>query len=108
MGKVVHHMTFKVDQYVNTSDGFIGYIFEDTGSAYRIAICERDEERDVSASELALWMPKAGRCVAEIDNEDSPVGIVVDAGEEISLVVWRGLQRQVSWVNSCLQPVWID
>jgi hypothetical protein len=56
---------FKVDQYVKMSDGFTGYIYEDTGhreeaSPYRVAICERDEERVLSASELTLWMPKAG------------------------------------------------
>jgi hypothetical protein len=44
--------------------------------------------------------------VTEIDNEDSPVGIVVEAGEGISLVVWKNLRRQVSWVNSCLEPIW--
>lgn len=101
-------MTFRVDQYVNTNDGFIGYIFEDTGSAYRIAICERDEECTHLECELTPWSPQNGERVVEADNEDSPVGIVVDAGDEISLVVWRGLQRQVSWVNSCLEPVWSD
>jgi hypothetical protein len=56
---------FKVDQYVNTSDGLTGYIYEDNGGdeesrPYQIAICEHDEERSVSASEVALWSPKAG------------------------------------------------
>jgi len=51
---------FKVDQYVNTADGFTGYIYDDNGDheesgPYRIAICERDEERRCSASELILW-----------------------------------------------------
>jgi hypothetical protein len=55
---------FNVGQYVTTPDGLTGYIFEDNGSyedsrPYRIAICERDEERSVSASEVALWVPKA-------------------------------------------------
>jgi hypothetical protein len=45
--------------------------------------------------------------VTEAGNEDSPVGIVVEAGEEISQVVWKNLRRQVSWVNASLQPVWI-
>jgi hypothetical protein len=104
----VGHRLFKADQYVNTSDGLTGYIYEDSGSEYQIAICEHDEERCISASELMPWSPQNGDRVVEAGNEGSPVGIVVDAGEEISLVVWRGLQRQVSWVNSCLQPVWID
>jgi hypothetical protein len=56
---------FKVDQYVTTSDGLTGYIYEDNGSheesgPYQIAICERDEERSVSASELTLWKSKPG------------------------------------------------
>jgi hypothetical protein len=56
---------FKVDQYVNTADGFTGYVYEDNGGheesrPYRIAFCAQDEERNVSASELTLWAPKAG------------------------------------------------
>jgi hypothetical protein len=54
------HRLFKVGQYATTTDGLTGFIFEDTGSAYNIAICEHDEERSVSASELTLWSPKAG------------------------------------------------
>jgi hypothetical protein len=62
----------KVDQYVNTTDGLTGYIFEDNGGyedsrPYRIAICERDEERSVSASEVSLWIPEPG------DNNSEPV-----------------------------------
>jgi hypothetical protein len=49
---------FKTGQYVNTADGFTGYIYEDNGSNYQIAICERDEERNVLASELTLYTPK--------------------------------------------------
>jgi hypothetical protein len=56
---------FKVDQYVITPDGFTGYIYEDNGGPeesrpYHIAICEQNEERTVSASEVTLWVPKAG------------------------------------------------
>jgi hypothetical protein len=56
---------FKVDQYVSTSDGLTGYVYQDNGNheendPYQIAICERDEERCSSASELTLWTPKAG------------------------------------------------
>jgi hypothetical protein len=55
---------FKVDQYV-TSNGLTGYVYDDNGGheesrPYRIAFCERDEERNCSASELTLWVPKAG------------------------------------------------
>jgi hypothetical protein len=56
---------FKVDQYVTTSDGLTGDIYEDTGQheekrPYQIAICEHDEERWVSASDVTLWVPKLG------------------------------------------------
>lgn len=59
------HRLFKVDQYVNTLDGLTGYVYADNGSheenrTYEVAICERDEERFCSASELSLWVPKAG------------------------------------------------
>ena len=95
---------FKTDQYVTTSDGFTAYIY----GRDQIAICERDEERSVSASELTLWVPKVGERVTEAGNEDSPVGIIVDAGEENSLVVWTGFLRQVSWLNTGLEPAWTD
>jgi hypothetical protein len=112
-GEIVHHMTnvaagqgtFKTGQYVNTSDGFTGYIYEDNGE-YQIAICERDEERSVTASDLTRWSPRNGERVVETGNDNSLIGIVVEAGNEISEVVWKGLLRQVSFVNSCLEPVW--
>jgi hypothetical protein len=102
---------FKVGQYVNTSDGFTAFVYADCGSRvesnpYQIAICERDEERSATASELTPWSPQNGERVVEAGNESSPAGIVVETGEEISQVVWKNLHRQVSWVNSCLEPAW--
>jgi hypothetical protein len=99
---------FRGGQYANTSDGFTGFIYADNGGHYQVAICEHDEERRCSASELTPWTPKNGDRVVEADNDDSPIGTVVEAGEEISLVVWKGLMRQVSFVNSCLEPAWSD
>jgi hypothetical protein len=66
----VGHRLFKVGQYVNTSDGFTAFVFSDSGNdedggPYQIAICERNEERSASASELTLWMPKPGDTNAE-------------------------------------------
>jgi hypothetical protein len=96
-----------IGQYViNTSDGLIGFIFADKEGRYEVAVCERDEERRYSASELIPWVPKAGERVTEINNEDGAIGIVVEAGETISLVKWDNLNRHVSWVNSSLEPVW--
>jgi hypothetical protein len=102
---------FATGKYVNTQDGLTAYIYDDNGKSeesrpYRVAICEHDEERSLSANELTLWTPKPGQRVTEIDNEDSPVGIVVEAGEDISQVVWKNLRRQVPWVNSSLEPIW--
>jgi hypothetical protein len=56
---------FKVDQHVTPGDGNAGYVHGDNGGheesrPYSIAICERDEERSCSASELVLWERKAG------------------------------------------------
>lgn len=53
--------SFRVGQYVTTSDGLTGFIYDDDGGPedgrpYEIAICERDEERFASASELTLWV----------------------------------------------------
>jgi hypothetical protein len=96
----------KIGQYANTSDGLIGFIYADNGSHYDVAICGHDEERRCSASDLTPWTPKNGKQVTEAGNEDSPIGTVVEAGEEISLVVWKGLLRQASWANSCLESAW--
>jgi hypothetical protein len=98
---------FKGGRYARTRtlDGIVCILGCEDGR-YQTAHTERDEEGWYSHSELAAWSPKAGERVTEIDNEDSPVGIVVEAGDEISLVVWKNLRRQVSWVNSCLEPVW--
>jgi hypothetical protein len=94
-----------VGAYARTPGGIV-FIMGCDGGNYRTVSTERDEERKYSRSKLTAWSPKAGERVIEADNEDSPVGIVVEAGEEISLVVWKNLRRQVSWVNSCLEPVW--
>jgi hypothetical protein len=107
-GYQVGNRAFKTGQYVNTTDGFKGYIFGncEENRTYHVAVCEHDEERCVSASGLTPWSPQNGERVTEIDNENSPIGIIVEAGEEESSVVWTGLRRQVSWFNSHLEPVW--
>lgn len=99
---------FEAGQYARTSDGFTAYIYGRDYEENQIAICERDEERTASASELIPWVPQNGDRVAEADNEGSPVGTIVDAGVEVSLVVWKGLLSQVSFANSRLFPVWTD
>jgi hypothetical protein len=80
---------------VRTKDGFTGFIYGVEGDRYKIAICEHDEERSCKPSKLEPWVPRISERVVEADNEDSPIGIVVDAaGEEFSLVVWPPLRRQ--------------
>jgi hypothetical protein len=91
--------------YARTAYGIVFILFcED--NRYRTVHTDRDEEAEYSASDMTPWSPQNGERVTEIDNEDSPVGIVVEAGEEESSVVWTGLRRQVSWFNSHLEPVW--
>lgn len=97
----------EVGQYVRTPAG-VGMIFGKTESQYEIALVERDEEVTFSAPDLIAWTPEDCERVTDIDNEDSPVGIVVEAGEEISQVVWKNLRRQAAWGNSYLEPAWID
>ena len=50
-------MGFLTDQYVNTQDGLTAYIYgkDDESRTYQIAICEHDEERNASESELTLY-----------------------------------------------------
>ena len=96
---------FKAGTYARTPDGIV-CIQGCDGGRYLTVHTERDEERKYKRSKLTAWSPKAGERVTEIDNEDSPVGIVVEAGNEISLVVWKNLRRQVSFLNSCLEPAW--
>jgi hypothetical protein len=96
-----------IGQRYARKDGIV-YIFGCEDSRYRtVARTDRDEERNCSAKDLTAWKPRNGERVTEIDNEGSPVGIVVEAGELASLVVWGSLRRQVSWKNSCLEPIWI-
>jgi hypothetical protein len=87
-------------------DGIV-YIFGCQDSRYQTVQTDRDEEGEYLASDLTAWSPQNGERVTEIDNEHSPVGIVVEAGEESSMVVWKNLRRQVSWANACLEPAWI-
>jgi hypothetical protein len=97
--------SFKVGQYARTSDGTV-FIQGFCGGSYQAVRTDRDEEGEYLASDLTPWSPQNGERVVEAGNEGSPVGIVVEAGEGDSLVVWKNLRRQVSWVNSCLQPTW--
>jgi hypothetical protein len=111
-GYQVGNRAFKTGQYVKTSDGFRGYIFGDSGDCeenqpYQIAICERGEERCVSASELALWSPKASERVIEANNEDCVIGTVIDVFDECrALVKWQGFTRLQSWLYADLEPAY--
>jgi hypothetical protein len=96
---------FKAGTYARISDDIV-FIQGFSGGSYQAVRTDRDEEGEYSASDLTPWKPMNGQRVTEIDNDDGPVGIVVESGEEISLVVWKNLRRQVGWVNSCLEPVW--
>jgi hypothetical protein len=102
----VGNSAFKVP-YARTVDGIVFILFCEDGR-YLTVHTERDEERWYSASDMTPWSPQNGERVVEEGSENSPIGIVVEAGEEESSVVWTGLRRQVSWFNSYLEPVWID
>jgi hypothetical protein len=102
---------FKVGQYVNTSDGFTAFIYADCGRReesrpYQIAICEHDEERSVSASELTLWVPKAGESVMDAHGE---VGEFLHTyGDATSVVKWKSFPLPEIRLNSGLEPIWTD
>ena len=96
-------MIIGVGQYVRTPEG-VEIVFGKTESKYEIALVERDAEVTYPATLLAAWTPCER--VAESGNEDGPVNIVVETGEEISLVKWDGLLRQVSFCNVGLEPAW--
>jgi len=104
---------FKAGQYVNTADGFTGYVFEDNGDnedgPYQVAICEHDEERRCSASELILWAPKAGDSVVEANSENGVQGIVVDIDDDgRSVVKWKCFLQTQTWFNTNLEPALND
>jgi hypothetical protein len=90
-----------------TPDGVV-HVQGFDGGRYQTVHTERDEERKYKRSKLTAWSPRPGERVVEASNEDCVIGIVIEAGEEISLVKWGCLLRQVSFLNSCLEPVWID
>jgi hypothetical protein len=94
-------------QYARTSDGFTAYIYGRDHEENHVAICRHNEERTALANELTPWSPQNGERVVEAGNEGG-LGIVVEAGDEESLVVWKGFLRQVSWLNTNLEPVWSD
>jgi hypothetical protein len=94
-----------VGRYARTLEGIV-YIFGYEDNRYQTVRTDRDEERSVSASELTLWKPRNGERVKELGNDDGVTGTILEPGEEISLVKWDCLLRQVSWVNSCLEPAW--
>jgi hypothetical protein len=108
-GYQVGNRAFKTGQYVKTSDGFRGYIFGESGDreenrTYQVAICERDEERNVPASELTWWSPKASERVIEANNENCVIGIVIDVFDECrALVKWQGFTRLQSWLYADLE-----
>jgi hypothetical protein len=102
---------FEQGQYVRTSDGFTGYIYEDSGDpeesrTYQIVICERDEERLVSASEVTLWVPKAG---------DEVVNAFGETGEFLhrydvrtSVVKWKEFPLPQICLSASLEPICTD
>jgi hypothetical protein len=94
-----------VGGHARTVDGIV-FIVGCKDNLYQTVRTDRDEEGEYSASNLTPWSPQNGELVIEAGNENSSIGIVVEAGEGASLVVWSGLQRQVSFVNSCLEPIW--
>jgi hypothetical protein len=101
---------FKFGQYVNTSDGLTGYVFEDNGGdecrPFQIAICRGDEERCYSASELTLWIPKAGEPVVDAQGE---VGECLHAyGAATSVVKWKCFPLPEIRLNTGLEPIWAD
>jgi hypothetical protein len=96
---------FKADTYARTSDGIV-YIFGYEDSRYQAVRTDCEEEGEYFSSDLTPWSPQNGERVTEADNERSPIGIVVEAGEDISQVVWKNLWQQVPWVNSRLEPAW--
>jgi len=52
--------------YVRTPDG-VGYIFDQEGFNYRIALVDRDQEVTHTANKLTLWQPMEGEAVAPAD-----------------------------------------
>jgi hypothetical protein len=98
---------FKAGEYARTVDGIVLILNFGVGS-FRTVRTDGEEERVYLASDLTPWSPQNDERVVEANNEDSPIGIVVDGGEDISLVVWKNLRSQVSFVNSRLEPVWSD
>ena len=97
---------FESGQYVTTADGLTGYIHEDNGGVYQIVLCERDEERTVSAGEVTLWMPKAGDEVANAEGETGEFLHRYD--ERTSVVRWSEFPLPQIWLTSKLEPVWRD
>jgi hypothetical protein len=103
---------FKVGQYANTTDGLTGYIYEDNGGddecrPYQVAICEHDEERCCSASELVLWSPKSGEPIVEANCEDGEVGEYLHAyGDGTSVVKWKSFPLPEIRLNTSIEPVW--
>ena len=98
---------FKTGQYARIKDGIV-FILGYENNRYQAVRIDRDEEREYFASDLTPWSPQNDDRVVELYNEDTPTGIIIDAGENESSVVWKGLLRQASWVNSTLEPAWYD
>jgi hypothetical protein len=105
---------FKPGQYVNTSDGFTAYVYDDNGlheenRPYQVAICEHDEERCYSASELTMWIPKAGDGVVEANCGDGEIGQFLHTyGDDTSVVKWKSFPLPEIRLNSSLEPIWTD
>jgi hypothetical protein len=103
---------FKPGQYVNTSDGLTGYVFWDNGGReedrpFEIAICERDEERCCSVSELTLWVPKPGDSI--VDCEDGEIGEFLHTyDDDTSVVKWKSFSIPEIRLNTTIEPIWRD
>ena len=95
------------ERYARLADGII-FIFGFKDGLYQTVRTDREEQCEYSASDLMAWKPRNGERVTEADCEDGVAGTVLESGEEISMVKWDSLSRQVSWVNSSLEPIWSD
>jgi hypothetical protein len=93
-----------IGRHARIVDGIV-FIFGHDGDCYQGVRTDREDVSEYQASELTVWKPKPGEHVVESGNESSH-GIVVEAGDEISLVRFGGLLRQVCFVNKVLEPAW--
>ncbi|SDE12502.1 hypothetical protein SAMN05216337_102069 [Bradyrhizobium brasilense] len=98
---------FAGGNYVTTADGFTGYVHEENGAVYHIALCERDEERTVLASEVTSWTPKAGDKVTRRNCEDAEVGEFLHLyGDDLCVVKWKSFPLPEIRLCTQIEPAW--